>query len=99
MAEWPSGSGMRPALLEGVGNGWGLEPLGVHSHSHSATFLLPWTHRVDGRPRVISPGNSLAVQWLGRCTFTAEGPGSIPGRGTKIPQALWRGQKKKDKKE
>ena len=27
--------------------------------------------------------------------FTYEGPGSIPGRGTKIPQAAWRGQKKK----
>ena len=32
-------------------------------------------------------GNSLVVQWLGLCTFTAVGPGSIPGQGTKIPQA------------
>ena len=24
-------------------------------------------------------GNSLVVQWLGLCIFTAEGPGSIPG--------------------
>ena len=30
-------------------------------------------------------GNSLAVQWLGLHTFTAKGPGSIPGQGTKIP--------------
>ena len=37
-------------------------------------------------------GNSLAIQWLGLHTLTAEGPGSIPGRGTKIPQAAWRGQ-------
>ena len=29
-------------------------------------------------------GNSLAVQWLGLGTFTAEGLGSVPGRGTKI---------------
>ena len=29
--------------------------------------------------------------------FTAESPGSIPGRGTKIPQAAWCGQKKKKK--
>ena len=36
-------------------------------------------------------GNSLAVQWLGFCTFTAEGVGSIPGQGIKIPQ--WQGQK------
>ena len=35
------------------------------------------------------PGTSLTVQWLGLLTFTAEGPGSIPGRGTKIPQATW----------
>ena len=32
-------------------------------------------------------GNSLAVKWLGPCTFTAEGPGSIPDWATKIVQA------------
>ena len=40
-------------------------------------------------------GNSLAVQWLGLCVFTAEGPGSIPGRGSKIPKAMQGSQKKK----
>ena len=30
-------------------------------------------------------GNSLAVQWLGLPASTAEGPGQIPGQGTKIP--------------
>ena len=40
-------------------------------------------------------GNSLAVQWLGLCALTAKGPGSIPSRGTKIPQAAWCGGKKK----
>ena len=40
-------------------------------------------------------GNSPAVQWLGLCAFTAEGPGSDPGWGTKIPQASQHGQKKK----
>ena len=40
-------------------------------------------------------GNSLAVQRLGLCALTAEGPGSIPGRGNKISQAAQRGQKKK----
>ena len=38
------------------------------------------------------------VQWLGRCT-SAAGTGSIPGRGTKIPHATWRGQKKKKERE
>ena len=37
-------------------------------------------------------GISLAVQWLGFCTFTVEGVGSIPGCGTKILQAVQRGQ-------
>ena len=29
-------------------------------------------------------GTSLAVPWLGRGTFSAQGPGSVPGQGTKI---------------
>ena len=46
---------------------------------------------------VHSIGNSLVVQWLGLFTFNAEGMGSIPGRGTKIPQAAQQGQKRKKK--
>ena len=38
-------------------------------------------------------GNSLAVQWLGFQASTAGGRGSIPGRGTKILNVTWRGQK------
>ena len=38
---------------------------------------------------------SLALQWLGLRAFTAEGMGSIPGRGTKVPHTSWRDQKKK----
>ena len=41
-------------------------------------------------------GNSLLVQLLGLCAFTAEDVGSIPGRGTKVLQALQRGKKKKN---
>ena len=33
-------------------------------------------------------GNSLTVQWLGLHIFTAEGLVSLPGQGTKIPQAM-----------
>ena len=40
-------------------------------------------------------GTSLAVQWLRRHTPNAGGTGSIPGQGTKIPNASWCGQKKK----
>ena len=32
--------------------------------------------------------NPLAVQWLGLHASTAEGPGSIPGWGTEIPQVM-----------
>ena len=39
-------------------------------------------------------GTSLVVQLLGLHAFTAEGPGSIPGWGTKILQAA--GVAKKD---
>ena len=35
------------------------------------------------------------VQWLGLCALTVKGLDSIPGWGTKIPQAMHRGQKKK----
>ena len=40
-------------------------------------------------------GNSLVVQWLGLCAFPAEGSGSIPGQGTKIPQVAQCSQKRK----
>ena len=38
-------------------------------------------------------GTCLAVQWLRLHASTAGGTGSIPGQGTKIPHAAWRGQK------
>ena len=39
------------------------------------------------------------VQWLGLHAFTAEGPGSIPSWGTKVPQAVQFGKKKKIRKQ
>ena len=39
-------------------------------------------------------GNSLVVQWLELQTFTAEGVGSVPGWGPKIPQAMQCSQNK-----
>ena len=42
-------------------------------------------------------GTSLAVRWLGLSASTAGGTGSIPGRGTKIPRAVWHSQKIKIK--
>ena len=42
-------------------------------------------------------GNSLEVQLLRLGDFTAEGMGSIPGWGTKIPQSLQCDQKKRER--
>ena len=38
---------------------------------------------------MIIQGNSLAVQCLGLCAFTAEGIGLISGQGTKISHVAW----------
>ena len=38
------------------------------------------------------------VQWLGLHTLTAKGTGSIPGRGTKLPQAILHSQKENGEK-
>ena len=37
----------------------------------------------------------MAGQWLGLCAFTAKGLGSVPGQGTKIPQAAQPKKKRK----
>ena len=45
-------------------------------------------------------GNSLVLQWLTLGAFTPKGRGSIPGQGTRIPQARgYRQQQQKHKKE
>ena len=46
--------------------------------------LMPWC---------IILRTSLVLQWLVLCASTAGGTGSIPGQGTKIPHAMWCGQK------
>ena len=47
----------------------------------------------------ITKGNPPGSQWLGLYAFTAEGegPSSVPGWETKIPQASWYDQKKEKK--
>ena len=65
------------------------EKLGV-----SKMQTTSWNRNVSAMMKK-SAGNSLAVQCLELRTLTAKGPGSIPGRGTKIPQAVGCGQKEK----
>ena len=43
-------------------------------------------------------GDSLVVHWLGFHAFTAKGPGSIPGQGTKILKASKVTKKQTNKK-
>ena len=54
----------------------------------------------NGKPtyKSIRRGNSLVLQWLGLGVFTAGGPGSVPDRETKIPQAVWHGPPPPQKK-
>ena len=58
------------------------------SSSHQVTMIDTQTLKSKCQ------GSSLVVQWLGLCTFTASGLGSIPGQGTKILQAVCQGKKK-----
>ena len=44
---------------------------------------------------IVSAGNFLAVQWLGLLASTVGGTGSVLGWGTKIPQTMQHGKKKK----
>ena len=39
---------------------------------------------IQSLQKEVKDGNSLVVQWLGLSAFTAVGPGSIPGQGTRI---------------
>ena len=47
---------------------------------------------------LISVGYSPVVQWLGIHTLIVEDPGSIPGRGAKIPEATHCGRTKQKTK-
>ena len=59
--------------------------------SKDGEFKLPFYKNASKETNL---GNFLAVQWLGPCTFTAKGSGSVPRQGTKSPH----GQKRKKKK-
>ena len=48
----------------------------------------------EGIPHIESTENPAAAQWLGLCSFTVKQPGSVPGWGTKIPQAMQHSQNK-----
>ena len=47
-----------------------------------------------GSPQIFGLETALGVQWLGLCASTAGDGGSMPGGGTKIIHAAWRGLNK-----
>ena len=47
--------------------------------------------------KVMPRGTSLVVQGLRLHASNSSAMGSIPGQGTKIPQAVWHDQKKKSR--
>ena len=51
-------------------------------------------HSVSANSRKLGIPWWLRCQWLSLCALTAEGPGSVPGWGTKIPQATGEAKKK-----
>ena len=70
--------------------------ISVHVLAVSRVYTVCQIHQVNPHHREfpgISPlrtqtqGIPLVVQWLGLCTSTVGGPGSIPGWGTKILQS------------
>ena len=62
------------------------------------TNHFKWMEFQFGRAQKdLSDMNSLVVQWLTGCSFTAEGAGSIRCWGTKIPQCSTHSQKKINK--
>ena len=60
-----------------------------------ATPNMPLWHKDYFNPIIFKKqqGTSLVVQWLRLYTSKAGGTGLIPGWGTKIPYAMWHGQK------
>ena len=66
---------------------------------HSSTLILLLIHsnfmlQENSLSNWFAVRNSMESQWLGLSAFTARGPSSIPGWGTKILQASQRSQKK-----
>ena len=63
----------------------------------SVLFLMMTCKATIISIKISDTGTSLAVQWLRLCASNAEGTGSIPDQGTKIPHFGCKVQPKKKK--
>lgn len=99
---WPQSSGLGSGLDQCLARsglpgpravflGW-KQDLGASRINITWKSVLPGKVFINDIQDYIRFGNSLAVQWLGFCTFTVNGTGSIPSQRTKVPQATKRGQ-------
>ena len=89
-----------PGGQTGAGYGWCL-PSAAPLETPGASLTLFQQPQASGRCLILAESKNhlagtfpLAVQRLGLRTSTAGDLGSIPGRGAKILQAAWHGQKK-----
>ena len=74
----------------------------IFSDIHSRAMLLGTSFVSRTRLYLIclykeNPQEFPGSPWVGLCASTVRNTSSIPGQGTKIPQATWCGQKKKKK--
>ena len=69
-----------------------LKTQGIHTHTHYGWFSFLYgrnQHNIvkqlscNKKKNIFFLGNSLVVQWLGLCIFTAKGMDLIPGQGTR----------------
>ena len=92
-------------------NGWIVKQRVVHPHhgilhSHKKEWTTDTCDNLDGSQghsaelKKSASENSLVVQWLGLSAFTAEGPGSIPGRElrSRKPRSVAKKKKKGKRK-
>ena len=70
--------------------------VGVCVCVHIYIYIHTYVYTTESDAAIKKNGISLAVQLVRPHMSTAGGMGSIPGRGTKIPPAVWQGQKKKN---
>ena len=92
-APFPTGVLLLPLKQASI-SGHPVLPYGciLCSFKFNLFILLPFAFKKEKKKREFPVGPVVRTP-----SFHCQGPGSIPGPGTKIPQAAWRGQKQTQK--